>query len=192
MKYIDADAFKVHIEAKMKILWDKLPDADKEHPTDIELRDLGMYMALEGIVDDLVFFQQEKPKENNLPSKRTRVNYAICKLRSFKPLREAIVLDDYVYDEGKCYRENLLNYIHAIPENRLTEIRSYLKENGWWPYDDDADWMKQEQPEVDLEKEIDDELDRNWRGYYIERRRFVESVKYFYNLGLNARKEESK
>ena len=50
------------------------------------------------------------------------------------------------------------------------------------------DSLQQERPEVDLEKEIDDELDRNWRGYYIERRRFVESVKYFYNLGLNARK----
>lgn len=48
--------------------------------------------------------------------------------------------------------------------------------------------LQQEQPEVDLEKEIDDELDRNWRGHYIEHRRFVESAKYFYKLGLNAKK----
>jgi hypothetical protein len=48
--------------------------------------------------------------------------------------------------------------------------------------------LQQEQPEVDFKKEIDDELDRNWNGYYIEYRRFVESAKYFYKLGLNTRK----
>lgn len=63
MKYIDADKLKAHIEAKMEILWDKLPDADKEHPTDIELRDLGMYMALECLIDDLDSLQQEQPDE---------------------------------------------------------------------------------------------------------------------------------
>lgn len=99
----------------------------------------GKIDACEDIKEFITSLQQEQPEENKLVNKRARVNYAICKLQSFKPIREAIVLDDYVYDEGKCYRENLLNYIHAIPENRLTEIRSYLKENGWWPYDDDAD-----------------------------------------------------
>lgn len=59
-KYIDAEKLKAHIEARMEILWDRLPDADKEHPTDIELRDLGMYMALEGLVDDLDSLQQDK------------------------------------------------------------------------------------------------------------------------------------
>ena len=59
-KYIDAEKLKAHIEAIMEILWDRLPDADKEHPTDIELRDLGMYMALEGLVDDLDSLQQEQ------------------------------------------------------------------------------------------------------------------------------------
>ena len=60
MKYIDVEKLKVHIEAKMVTLWDKLPDADKEHPTDIELRDLGMYMALEGLIEDLDSLQQEQ------------------------------------------------------------------------------------------------------------------------------------
>ena len=62
MKYIDVEKLKVHIEAKMVTLWDKLPDADKEHPTDIELRDLGMYMALEGLIEDLDSLQQEQPE----------------------------------------------------------------------------------------------------------------------------------
>lgn len=60
MKYVDADKLKTHIEAIMEILWDRLPDADKEHPTDIELRDLGMYMALEGLIDNLDSLQQDK------------------------------------------------------------------------------------------------------------------------------------
>ena len=70
VKYIDAEKLKAHIKAKMKILWDKLPDADKEHPTDIELRDLGMYMALEGLIDDLDSLQQEK--EIDLDEKITK------------------------------------------------------------------------------------------------------------------------
>lgn len=147
---------------------------------------------------DWLFKKQEQPEENKLPNKRTRINYAICKLQSFKPIREAIVLDDYVYDEGKCYRENLLNYIHAIPENRLTEIRSYLKENGQWPYDDDADWMKHEQPEVELKKEIitqwskcnptDEGMGSEYAIITVEQ--FDAIARHFYELGLNARKEE--
>lgn len=80
-----------------------------------------------------------------------RVNYAICDLQELRSLREVIVLDNYVYDENKSYYENLINYIHAIQENRLTEIRHYLKENRQWPYDD-IDWVDQEQPDIDLAK----------------------------------------
>lgn len=58
-KYIDAEKLKAHIEAIMEILWDRLPDADKEHPTDIELR---MYIALKGLIDDLDSLQQEQPE----------------------------------------------------------------------------------------------------------------------------------
>lgn len=151
-KYIDAEKLIAEIERRI-IEHRKSLKKDITLISEAMLKgSLGAYESIEHFITSL---QQEQPEENNLPSKRTRVNYAICKLQSFKPLREAIVLDDYVYDEGKCYRENLLNYIHAIPENRLKEIRHYLQEKGWWPYDDDADWMEQEQPEVDLEEEAD-------------------------------------
>jgi len=141
-RYIDAEKLIAGIESIRLI-----PQISADYNDGRE----DMKMMVLDFIDSL---QQEQPEENKLPNKRTRVNYAICKLQSFKPLRETIVLDDYVYDEGKCYRENLLNYIHAIPENRLTEIRSYLKENGWWTYDDDADWMDQDQSEADLDREI--------------------------------------
>ena len=73
-------------------------------------------------------------------SKRTRVNYAICKLQALKPLREAVVLEGYVYDGNRPYIENLLNYIKAIPDERLQEVHDYLKAHKDWPYDDDYDW----------------------------------------------------
>jgi hypothetical protein len=76
-KYIDAEKLKAHIEAKMEILWNRLPDADKEHPTDIELRDLGMYMALEGLIDDLDSLQQEQPEVDFKIEERKWVHDAV-------------------------------------------------------------------------------------------------------------------
>lgn len=111
----------------------------------------GQISAFEGVRNIIDSLQQEQQEKNKLPSKRMRVNYAICDLQEFKSLQEAIVLDDYVYDENKSYYNNLINYIHAIPENRLTEIRYYLKENRQCPYDD-IDWVDQEQPDIDLAK----------------------------------------
>ena len=154
-KYIDAEKLIERLEEMKRAEYENCGGVNSK---------TGTLQEVQELIDS---FQQEQPQEENkLPNKRMRVNYAICKLQAFKPLREAIVLDDYVYDEGKCYRENLINYIHAIPENRLTEIRSYLREKGWWPYDDDADWMEQEQLDdtdwteqkqlkVDLEKACD-------------------------------------
>lgn len=180
-KYIDAE--------KLKRLVGELKERAKRNRCD----SWGIVPdALEEVEGFITSLQQEKPEENKLPNKRTRVNYAICKLQSFKPLREAIVLDGYVYDEGKCYRENLLNYIHAIPERRLMEIRSYLKEKGWWPYDDDADWVEQEQPEVDFEEEWDkfeDWMESYNRGDYPTCYSPKQIARHFYELGLNARKK---
>lgn len=181
MKYIDAE--------KLKRFVGELKERAKRNRCDSWRIVPRALEEVEGFITSL---QQEKPEENKLPNKRTRVNYAICKLQSFKPLREAIVLDGYVYDEGKCYRENLLNYIHAIPERRLMEIRSYLKEKGWWPYDDDADWVEQEQPEVDLKEEITSFFSKNPIPYehITDWPLLKNTALHFYELGLNARKED--
>lgn len=163
---------------------------DKDYPVSTN-GEIPTYQETFDMINNAIKYakKQEQPEENNLPNKRTRVNYAICKLQSFKPLREAIVLDDYVYDEGKCYRENLLNYIHTIPENRLKEIRHYLQEKGWWPYDDDADWMEQE---VDLEKVLSGFIGRYAHENSGEYPSAIDIARHFYELGLNARKEENK
>ena len=194
MKYIPAEKLisKIEkLEKGLKSLMSKFYYATNYKEWEAELKGYNTVLSI------ITSLQQEKPEENKLPNKRTRVNYAICKLQSFKPLREAIVLDNYVYDEGKCYRENLLNYIHAIPERRLMEIRSYLKEKGWWPYDDDADWMEQKEAEVDLEKEID-ACWKNWLSPsnqkevegVLPKTEFAMYARHFWNKGYNARKEE--
>ena len=42
--------------------------------------------------------------------------------------------------------------------------------------------------EVNLEKEIDRELKTRWMGEYLNTEKFYESVKHFFELGLQAQK----
>ena len=209
-KYIEADKLKSIIKLQIKERKEWMKDIDRSDRQDQLWSDLnGEDMSILQIIDsiqqeielpekyrtpDWLFEKQEHPNDK-LPTLRTRVNYAICKLQSFKPLREAIILDDYVYDESKCYRDNLLNYIHAIPESRLLEIRSYLKEKGWWPYDD-VDCGEHGQPEVDLEKEAKDCWDYVFALGWDENslmtmnyKEFLAFARHFYELKFNARNE---
>lgn len=181
MKYIDAEKLKSEIERRIAAYqknFDKVDNKVAKLSTD------GRIASLKEILPFITSLQQEQSEENKLPNKRTRVNYAICKLQSFKPLREAIVLDDYVYDEDKCYRENLLNYIHSIPENRLTEIRSYLKEKGWWPYNDDTDWMEQEQPSTS--SNLDEAAEETSQSAYSEPTAAGFAKRSFFKRGFKA------
>lgn len=58
--------------------------------------------------------------------------------------------------------------------------------------------LQNEQPEVDLEKELDQwrhehfagERDGHYSGEYLERSSQLDIARHFYNLGRNARKEE--
>ena len=150
MKYIDAEKLKAHIEAKMEILWDRLPDADKEHPTDIELRDLGMYMALEGLIDDLDSLQQDKES----------VELELCSQTWWE-------------ERG---------WIMIPPDATIEGIDSLLKQV--------RKKLQQEQPEVDLEKEIMDYWIATEWNKVIMLSKFKVIACHFYELGLNAIKEE--
>ena len=150
-KYIDAEKLKAHIEAKMEILWDRLPDADKEHPTDIELRDLGMYMALEGLVDELDSLQQDKES----------VELELC---------------SQIWWEER-------GWIMIPPDATIEGIDSLLKQV--------RKKLQQEQPEVDLDREI-----IKYKVPFTGDRECLHETtldaiaRHFYELGLNARKKE--
>jgi hypothetical protein len=159
-KYIDADKLKAHIEAKMEILWDRLPDADKEHPTDIELRDLGMYMALEGLVDDLDSLQQDKES----------VELELCSQTWWE-------------ERG---------WIMIPPDATIEGIDSLLKQV--------RKKLQQEQPEVDLEKEVEEYFQGYWPGMETAEQcntdlhftppSIMRMIEHFFELGqCNARKK---
>lgn len=45
--------------------------------------------------------------------------------------------------------------------------------------------------EVDLEKEINRELETRWRGEYLYTKKFRESAKHFFELGLKAKNRDN-
>lgn len=98
-------------------------------------------------------------------------------------------------------------------ENQIGDINKEL-ENIYLPHDavliflgkrtafeialELIDSLQQEQPEVDLEKELDQwrhehfagERDGHYSGEYLERNSQLDLARHFYELGLNARKED--
>ena len=132
-KYIDAEKLKVHIEAKMETLWDKLPDADKEHPTDIELRDLGMYMALEGLTEDLDSLQQELDS-HSIPV--LRADTTEKQDRILEIIGQDKIYCHFPLDFGKetdCGYEDYNDRIYIdgdLTFNKMAEIVDFLSKNS--------------------------------------------------------------
>ena len=86
---------------------------------------------------------------------------------------------------------------HLIDKDALVaEITKRKKRNvlNEGAFEEDIDILSfintLEVKEVDLEKEIDKELDRNWYGEYINLDKFRESANHFFELGLKAQKVE--
>lgn len=85
----------------------------------------------------------------------------------------------------KSRRNELVDLMHQVP---------YASNYSVWSSNVDLlDEIKKaveilEVKEVDLEKEIDIELDTRWRGEYLYTRKFRESAKHFFELGLKAQK----
>lgn len=52
-EYIRKDALIEWINAQQEKLWELLPDADNDNPTQMELRYLGQYMQLEAMEDKI-------------------------------------------------------------------------------------------------------------------------------------------
>lgn len=53
LKYIRKDALLEWVQKEMERLWELLPDASNDNPTQMELRYLGQYMQMEALEDKL-------------------------------------------------------------------------------------------------------------------------------------------
>ena len=53
IEYIHKDVLMEWVESEMERLWELLPDADNDNPTEMEIRYLGQYMQMEALEDKL-------------------------------------------------------------------------------------------------------------------------------------------
>lgn len=53
VEYICKDVLMEWVESEMERLWELLPDASNDNPTEMELRYLGQYMQMEALEDKL-------------------------------------------------------------------------------------------------------------------------------------------
>ena len=177
-KYIPADKLKAEIERQQRklILLSNTEQVDMRR--DCALQN-GVYDNILGIINSI---QQEQPKlykDESLGSP----DYE----RGFKHGR-----DYQAYVERKYIKNRVIEYLvnKGYPVSTNVEIPTYQET---------FDMIKnateyanqQEQPEVDLEKEIadwigDEETCKNgkWTFYECDR-----MIRHFYELGLNARKK---
>ena len=56
------EKIKEWVQKQTELYWEKLPDADDEHPTEIQLRDLGQYMAYENMESSLDTLSEQPDK----------------------------------------------------------------------------------------------------------------------------------
>lgn len=102
---------------------------------------------------------------------------------------------------------NIKEQIRAEIDKRYAEYRAKMKTDDFTYYEGMADALDlfeqyidtfPEQPEVDLEKELDQwrhehfagERDGHYNGEYLERSSQLDLARHFYELGLNTRKED--
>ena len=52
-EYIRKDALIEYLQKEMERLWEIIPDASNDAPTQMELRYLGEYMATERLIDEI-------------------------------------------------------------------------------------------------------------------------------------------
>ena len=53
VEYIRKDALLDYLQKELERLWELIPDASNEAPTQMEMRYLGEYMATERLIDEI-------------------------------------------------------------------------------------------------------------------------------------------
>lgn len=114
-------------------------------------------------------------------------------MQAFQIMRS--IIDSLQQEQPEC-SSNLVD-VDAVREDFITEVYRVLdadptndRANAIINAFDSLPTVSHEQPEVDLEKEIERYLPKIPENPYNEELRVF--ARYFFNLGLNARKEENK
>ena len=154
----------------------------KKHELELSIQSQGDYgqsshiVAYENIISKITSLQQEQPEGLHF----TPLNRLIQKIPSEK-------WNDTVNNYAKKLRDCLIKEGYLKDAKALQCYISYMNGNNV-PM---ATMDEQEQPEVDLEKE----LDRYLRGEFQQTaggnfNNYIQVARHFYELGVKARKEE--
>lgn len=167
MKYIDADRLRAEIEKRKQIHFDDYFVKKSGNPADF-----GASNALAQVLSLITSLQQEQPQGLHF----TPLNRLIQKIPSEN-------WNDTVNNYAKKLCDCLINEGFRKDAEVLQGYISYMNGNNV-PM---ATMDEQEQPEVDLKKEIDEIWDPRSMNYEV----LVHIARHFYELGrLNARKEK--
>lgn len=177
MKYIDADRLKEAVEKKYN-----------SNDTVGDRWDLGYDTACKQILDIIDSLQQEQ-QETDMKSPFTGGKVAILSRQEEVTFRGEKVKILRKYYRCEDTGREFTNY--KLDDDMMWAVfRAYCEKKGMTSFTDIM--LKQEQQEVDLEKEIE-EYFPEWAFYtgwdYDD---MQEVARHFYELGLNARKEENK
>lgn len=163
-KYIDADKLIAEIEKRQEYLGDH-----NFH---------SMASEYDWLLTMVQSLQQEQPEGLHF----TPLNRLIQKIPSEK-------WNDRTNNYAKKLRDCLIKEGYLKDANVLQGYISYMNGNNV-PI---ATMDEQEQPEVDLEKEIAENLGDVWNDTPVEvKQDMIKFAHHFWNKGYNARKEESK
>lgn len=179
-KYIDAEKLKAEIERRKELL-----ENGTAHP-EVMKRVEGALKVYNSILDFITSLQQEQPKFNVgdlvVSKKNPHLTYRILATNIPNELGKT----DYkveIFTEGKPGLLSEPHNIHLISSDKIED----------W-----GELVQQEQPEVDW-GEFDKEVAKLWGSCAAEPNdsiaclhveTFSEVARHFYELGINARKED--
>jgi len=207
MKYIDADKLKEKIEKKYLDAKEKARFAGETGTSSDCTKWDAVVLQYENVLRTISSLQQEQPKLTQVPrieqetQKKGWMNYGLL-------ISEIGLHRSNAIDRIKETKERATEIKRNIAPHDLAILSEYMESVGaeivlcclqqycmdfMFTQDEVNEILQQEQSEVDLEKEIEQytigfigEL-RNYKDWAPRIARFA---RYFYELGLNARKEE--
>lgn len=136
------EKIKKWAQKQMELYWDKLPDADDEHPTEMQLRYLGQYMAYESMESFLDTLSEEPDKSlEEAGEEYGNVKHPMTKTGAKESKEDFIAGAEWQKKQDEV--EKNLKYLYGMDEGARILKEQMLKEavegevmtNGFYPYE---------------------------------------------------------